>query len=791
MRSKVAIFAVTALCGALLGNGALAQDAAENAVQPPRVLRFVEAQRPVDSPDTETSVLLELTIDEQGRPESVGVLESAGTAFDEAALSAVQQFEFSPALRDGQPVRVKLTYRYVFPALKVADAPAEPAPQPAAPKLAAPPAVNVAPADPAAGEAFGATAEVEAAPRTMTRRSFKAAELSRVPGVRGDAIRAVDIMPGVLRGEPFDGGTPLIRGASPIESQVFLDGIPVPLLFHFGGITSFFQSRLLDRVELYPGNFSARYGRITGGVVEARVRDLDRPGVHGMLDLSVLDSAALVEAELSEGAHVALAARRSNVDFFFENFVPDDAYGVVAAPVYFDYQALGSLRLDANTDLRLMLYGSRDAMRLVFSEPDESDPSLRGDVGGAIAFHHLNARVRSQLSDQVEHVTSVTLGFVDQSFSLGPFEQRLEAWELHGRSELGVRLASSVDFDMGLDFRGQTARGRYVGPRPSGWDNSDPASDESPGLSESIELEKSGMNAIHPGAWLELAWRPVNDVLITPGARVDYFDDASAWSVDPRLSARLDVQDGTTLKGGVGLFTQPPVWYELNEGVGNPRLKPYRAVHFGAGVEQKLGAALEVGLEGFYKRSFDRVVGTEGGRPPYLLNDGEGRIAGAELSLSARPSPKTFAYLAYTLSRSERRDRGGAWLLWNNDQTHVLSAVAAQRLGKGWEVGGRFRYVTGNPETPVTGAIYDARIDQYRPLYGAINSQRQGAFHQLDVRVEKQWRIGDLTLAAYLELINAYNAQNPVGTSYSYDYSKKETEAGLPIVPNLGVRGEL
>jgi TonB family protein len=786
------MFAVTALLGALFGNGALAQDAAEGAVQPPRVLRFVEAQRPLDAPDTETSVLLELTIDEQGRPDGVSVLESAGSAFDAAAARAVEQFEFSPALRDGQPVRVKLTYRYVFPALKAPDAAAQPRPVPPAPLPPAPPApVSAAPSGSASTDEFGATAEVEAAPRTVTRRSFKAAELSRVPGVRGDAIRAVDIMPGVLRGDPFDGGTPLIRGASPIESQVFLDGVPVPLLFHFGGITSFFQSRLLDRVELYPGNFSARYGRITGGVVEARVRDLDRPGVHGMLDLSVLDSAALVEAELGEGANVALAARRSNVDFFFENFVPDDAYGVVAAPVYFDYQALGRLRLNANTDLRLMVYGSRDAMRLVFSEPDESDPALRGDVGGAIAFHHLNARVRSQLSDHVKHVTSVTLGFVDQSFSLGPYEQRLEAWELHGRSELGVRLATSLDFDMGLDFRGQTASGRYVGPRPSGWDNSDPASDESLGLSESIELEKSGMHAIQPGAWLELAWRPLDDVLITPGARVDYFENASAWSVDPRLSARVEVRDGTTLKGGVGLFTQPPVWYELNEGVGNPALKPYRAVHFAAGVEQQLGAAVEVGVEGFYKRSFDRVVGTQGGRPPYLVNDGEGRIAGAELSLSVRPSPKTFAYLAYTLSRSERRDRGGSWLLWNNDQTHVLSAVAAQRLGKGWELGGRFRYVTGNPETPVTGAIYDARIDQYRPVYGAINSQRQGAFHQLDVRLEKQWRIGELTLAAYLELINAYNAQNPVGTSYSYDYSKKETEAGLPIIPNLGVRGEL
>lgn len=757
------------------------------------MVRFVEAERPPRASDAEASVLLELTVDERGRVEQAAVLESAGTDFDEAALHALKQFEFSPALKGGEAVRVKLTYRYVFPAIKTDD----PAPTPApAAKTPAPAEHTAAPKGsgvvaPDTDDGFGATAEVEAPPRTATRRSFKAAELSRVPGVRGDAIRAVDIMPGVLRGEPFDGGTPLIRGASPIESQVFLDGTPVPLLFHFGGITSFFQSRLLERVELYPGNFSARYGRITGGVVEARVRDLDRPGVHGMLDLSVLDSAALVEAKLSDAASVALAARRSNVDFFFEQFVPDDAYGVVAAPVYFDYQALGNFRLSANTDFRLMAYGSRDALRLVFSEPDESDPTLRGDVGGSIAFHHVNARVRSQIAGQVEHVTSVTLGFVDQSFSFGPLEQRLEAWELHGRSELGLRLSGSVDLDMGLDFRGQVASGRYAGPRPSGWDNTDPASDESPGLGETIQLEETGMDAIQPAAWVELVLRPVPRVLLTPGVRVDYFENARAWSVDPRLSARVDVLDGTTLKGGVGLFSQPPVWYELNEGVGNPRLDPYRALHFGAGIEQKLGPAAEVGLEGFYKRSFDRVVGTEGGRPPYLVNDGEGRIAGAELSLSLRPSPKTFAYLAYTLSRSERRDRGGPWLLWNNDQTHVLSAVLAQRLGKGWEVGGRFRYVTGNPETPVTGAIYDARIDQYRPVYGAVNGERQRAFHQLDVRVEKQWRISDLTLAAYLELINAYNAQNPVGTSYSYDYSKKESETGLPIIPNLGVRGEL
>ncbi|HMJ15188.1 MAG TPA: TonB-dependent receptor [Polyangiaceae bacterium] len=790
MRSKVTSWGVVTVlaAGILLGENASAQ-AETGALEPPRILRFVAAARPAEASDREVAVLLELTIDEQGHVAEAAVTESAGEAFDSAALEAARKFDFSPALRAGEPVRVKLAYRYVFRPVPPAAEPRE-ARAGKPPLTAAPPAVAPAPVAPDDGE-YGATAEVEAPPRSATRRSFKAEELARVPGVRGDAIRAVDIMPGVLRGEPFDGGTPLIRGASPIESQVFLDGIPVPLLFHFGGITSFFQSRLLERVELYPGNFSARYGRVTGGVVEAEVRDLDRPGVHGMVDLSVLDSAALVEASIDDATHVALAARRSNVDFFFEQFVPDDAYNVVAAPVYYDYQALARFQLSPHTDFRLMAYGSRDAIELVFSEPDESDPALRGEVGGAIAFHHLNARFHSKISELVEHETSVTLGFLDQSVQFGPFEQDLEAWELHGRSDLALRLSSAIEVDMGLDFRGQLASGRYAGPRPSGWDNADPASEESLGLSETIRLERSGMDAVQPGAWLELLLRPSERVLIAPGVRVDYFDNARAWSVDPRLSVRVEVLRGTTLKGGVGLFTQPPQWYELNEDVGNPDLKPYRAVHLGAGVEQKLGAGVEVGVEGFYKRLFDRVVGTEGGRPPYLVNDGEGRIAGAELSLGLRPGPGTFGYFAYTLSRSERRDRSGPWLLWNNDQTHVLSAVAAQQLGRGWEIGARFRYVTGNPETPVNGAVYDAGIDQYRPIYGRFNSERQDAFHQLDVRVEKRWKISELTLAAYLEVINAYNAQNPVGTSYSYDYSKKETEAGLPIVPNLGLRGEL
>ena len=64
-------------------------------------------------------------------------------------------------------------------------------------------------------------------------------------------------------------------------------------------------------------------------------------------------------------------------------------------------------------------------------------------------------------------------------------------------------------------------------------------------------------------------------------------------------------------------------------------------------------------------------------------------------------------------------------------------------------------------------------------------------FHQLDVKVEKAFHLGALTLAPYREVQNVYNAKNPEGYSYNYDYTKREQANGLGLFPNLGVRGEL
>jgi hypothetical protein len=164
---------------------------------------------------------------------------------------------------------------------------------------------------------------------------------------------------------------------------------------------------------------------------------------------------------------------------------------------------------------------------------------------------------------------------------------------------------------------------------------------------------------------------------------------------------------------------------------------------------------------------------------------------GGELSAEIAPREGTFGYLAYTLSKSERRDLDGRWRPFDQDQTHILTLAAGHDLGAGWEVGARFRLVTGNPVTPVVGSVYDARSGVYVPVYGSVNSDRDPTFHQLDARVEKGFRIGDGKIAVYLDLQNAYNSENQQGAVYSYDYREREAVSGLPILPNLGLRGEL
>jgi hypothetical protein len=295
---------------------------------------------------------------------------------------------------------------------------------------------------------------------------------------------------------------------------------------------------------------------------------------------------------------------------------------------------------------------------------------------------------------------------------------------------------------------------------------------------------------MRPAGYAEIEWHPRAELLLVPGIRVDHYSDQRAWTFDPRLSSRYDVSPRVSLKWGIGIYSQNPQYYELLPALGNPKLRPYHAQQVSAGIEQRPTDTFSWGLEGFYKHLNDRIVSTPGGIPPYFVNSGVGRVYGVEVF--ARYAGQRFrGWLAYTLSRSERQDRADPWRLFEQDQTHIFAIAGNYDLGRGWELGGRFRLTSGNPYTPVTAAVFDANTGAYQPINAAPFSARNPGFQQLDVRVEKTWVLRQWKLSCFLDVQNAYNAKNYEGFEYSYDYQKRQAIAGLPLLPNLGVRGEL
>jgi hypothetical protein len=73
------------------------------------------------------------------------------------------------------------------------------------------------------------------------------------------------------------------------------------------------------------------------------------------------------------------------------------------------------------------------------------------------------------------------------------------------------------------------------------------------------------------------------------------------------------------------------------------------------------------------------------------------------------------------------------------------------------------------------------------PPYGS----RLPTFNQFDIRIEKTREFSHWRLTTYLDIQNVYGANNPLGLSYNYNYTKSTYTNGLPILPIVGIRGEL
>jgi hypothetical protein len=311
-------------------------------------------------------------------------------------------------------------------------------------------------------------------------------------------------------------------------------------------------------------------------------------------------------------------------------------------------------------------------------------------------------------------------------------------------------------------------------------------------------------------AWYgEAELQPTNRLRIIPGVRIDYARDSGHADAAPRAVARYDLIKGTdpehpdqqrlrtTLKGGAGLFYQPPQFQETNPVFGTPGLYSNKSVHYSLGVEQEFSEHVELSLEGFYKALTNQVSRSPNASGAFTYNNiGTGSVIGLEALLKYKPGKRFFGWIAYTLSRSVRRDSPSSpEYLFQYDQTHNLIMLGSYRLGRGWEFGARFRVVSGSLDTPVLGspalpALYAADSGAYSPLQAQAFSKRLPLFHQLDMRVDKRWQFQRWNFSAYLDVQNAYSNRAAEDLTYNYNYNQRQYQLGIPIIPSIGLRGE-
>lgn len=795
MSNHLACRAVALALSALLGSSpALGQTAAPAPAPALVVAPKLVSDATVPYPEGATgdaTVVLTLTINEDGTVKQAVPLE-VNEPFSMEAVSAALGWRFQPAMRGAAPVAAKIRVEVVF------REPPKPEQEPETAAEKAPPATETPKKKPA-----GEPLEVEVhgeRPEPSRTVTLSRAEVRQIPGTFGDPFRAIEIMPGVT---PIVSGLPFffIRGAPPGDVGYFLDGIKVPLLFHVGVGPSVVNPGIIERVDLYPGGYPARFGRFSGGIVAGETTQPMRE-LHGEYNLRLFDVGALVETPFADGRGTLLAGGRYSYTAAMLSLVQSSA-----VLNYWDYQARATYDLTPKDTIGVFAFGSYDYL-------GQKAQTQTLTVFGT-EFHRVDVRYDRRLGNDGDIRFAVTGGYDRTRL---PDDRFLRARGLGVRTELAYRVAPAALVRAGADVQFDTYDVEL------GLTATDPAIQSAGNLFPTRTDTAAGARA-------DVVLAAARGLEITPGVRVDGFvsDGATAVAIDPRLSTRLKLGDRLRLLSAMGIAHQPPAFVVPLPGFQPGGLKGglQRALQESVGLEldvddsttatatlfhnaffnmsDPLGGSPQT-LDGCPPGSFptDTIAGDPGGQPggrtrscgPYgppgkVLSDGRtagsgardfataletrtmGTAYGLELFLKRRLTTRLGGFFSYTLSRSVR-STGRQQFTATYDRTHVVNAALAYNLGRNWRAGTRVIFYTGIPKTPDPTDSTTTRLPP---------------FFRLDLRLEKRWQLGESTwISVVAEWMNATLSKESVATTCTLQGCQTQ-EIGPVTIPSLGLEG--
>ncbi len=683
-------------------------------------------------------------------------------------------------------------------------------------------------------------ATVEEAPLSV--RSIGTNEIKRNPGGGRDISRALRSLPGVAAIPSFRNDI-VIRGGAPNENRFYLDGIEIPNINHFatqgasGGPVGMINVDLVEGVDFYAGAFPAARGNALSSVMEFRFKDprTDQWTANAVVGTS--DLGVTLEGPTGENSSLIVSARRSYLQLLFE------VIGLPFLPIYNDYQYKWTWRPDDRNAVTVLGLGALDDFELNLGlASDTSAQDYLNQVAildvlpvseqwnymqgvkwdrymddGKWTFVLSRNMLNNTSYKHVDNDVTLprTLDYVSQEIENKARAERMRSldngWKVSGG--VSAEYAKYNNATRNTVFVPQVGQQEVV-------------------FGSDFKMAKYGAFAQASRALLENRLTLSGGVRVDGAALLDVAEDltdpanssALANPLDqfsPRVSASWSFAPGWTWNANTGIYHQLPAYTILGyAGMGadstSMTLTNWREdLSYTTNRQVVMGVRRElaernaaVSVEGFYKGYVNSPASASSGVALANLGadfgvvgneevtfNAEGRAYGMEVLLQQRLYKGYYGLLAYTLVRSEYINPGDdlmlqSWVPSSWDNRHIVSFTGGKKWDSGWELGARVLFSGGLPYTPyaVDQSLLISNWETFNaPLvdYDQLNTQRNGAFHQVDLRLDRKWFFDTWSLDVFMDVQNLTGAAPPQPAQLDV-VRDSATGTPMPSVTNPG-----
>ncbi|HYX07255.1 MAG TPA: TonB-dependent receptor [Bacteroidales bacterium] len=625
-------------------------------------------------------------------------------------------------------------------------------------------------------------------PVSLRRIGIK--EIEKNPGGNRDISKVIQSFPGVASTPAYRNDI-IVRGGGASENRFYLDGVEIPNLNHFatqgasGGPVGIINVDFIREVNFYSGAFPADRGNALSSVLDMRQIDGNKDKLRFKGAVGASDLALTLDGPVTDNTTFILSARRSYLQFLFA------AIGLPFLPTYNDFQFKTRTRINEKNEFTLIGLGAIDQFALNLKANKTEDQRY------ILNYLPVNEQWNYTIGGVYKHFREN--GYDTWVLSRNYLNNR--AYKYRNNNEDSIKLLDYYSTETENKFRYErnwTSSGGYdfnagTGVQYGEYYNSTYRLAFLNNQEIPVDYS-SRLGLISWSLFGQVSHNYFNERLtLSLGLRADANDYSSSMSnmlkqLSPRFSASWALTEKYFINFNTGRYYQRPPYtslgYKNNQGIlinKENDLRYISADHLVAGLEYRPNDKSRITLEGFYKHylhypfsvtdsislaSKGADFGTFGDEE--VLSISKGRAYGLELLGRSRDLLGFNVIFSYTLVRSEFKEMDqnlkptDQYIPTSWDNRHIINLTATRNFKNNWNVGFKWRFVGGAPYTPYDlgkSSIRAAWDSQGRGFldYSMFNQYRLNAFHQLDVRIDKEYFFNKWSLNFYVDVQNLYN----------------------------------